>query len=144
MQPVGQGRADMARTAVIRAAGVVLLREADGQREVLIVHRPGRADWSLPKGKLEQGERAKEAALREVLEETGVRCVLGTRLPNVTYQHEGAPKRVKWWAITVAEDHGHTPDDEVQEVRWVQVERAREVLSYADDVATLDAALGHR
>jgi hypothetical protein len=46
--------------------------------------------------------------------------------------------------MTVVEDRGHTPDDEVQEVRWIEVEAAQEVLTYPDDVATLTAALGHR
>ena len=131
-------------TTRVEAAGGVVLRGAVGSTEVLVVHRPRYDDWSLPKGKLERGERAKVAALREVLEETGVHCVLGTRLPDVTYLHEGVPKRVKWWVMSVVEDRGHTPDDEVQEVRWIEVEAALEVLTYPDDVATLTAALGHR
>jgi 8-oxo-dGTP diphosphatase len=133
------------RSKRIEAAGGVVLRDgATGATEVLVVRRRRYQDWSLPKGKLEQGERARDAALREVLEETGVDCVLGTRLPDVTYLHEGFPKRVKWWVMTVVEDRGHTPDDEVQEVRWIEVEAAQEVLTYPDDVATLTAALGHR
>jgi 8-oxo-dGTP diphosphatase len=133
------------RSKRIEAAGGVVLRDgATGATEVLVVRRRRYQDWSLPKGKLEQGERARDAALREVLEETGVRCVLGTRLPDVTYLHDGLPKRVKWWVMTVVEDRGHTPDDEVQEVRWVDVERAQEVFTYPDDVATLTAAVAQR
>lgn len=133
------------RSKRIEAAGGVVLRYgAAGATEVLVVRRRRYQDWSLPKGKLEPGERAREAALREVLEETGVECVLGERLPNVAYEHDGCPKRVKWWVMTVAEDHGHTPDEEVQEVRWVDVNEAQEVLTYPDDVATLTAAVAQR
>ena len=49
----------------------------DGGPEVLLVHRPRYDDWSLPKGKAEPGERDEETALREVEEETGLRCTLG-------------------------------------------------------------------
>ena len=51
---------------------------ADGP-EVAVVHRPRYDDWSLPKGKLEPGEGWEQAALREVEEETGLRCELGAR-----------------------------------------------------------------
>src|SRR5262249_56080756 len=56
-----------------RAAGGIVLR--DGR--VLVVHRPRYDDWSLPKGKLRLGESWQAAALREVEEETGLRCRLG-------------------------------------------------------------------
>ena len=128
-------------TTPIRAAGVVILRTSDGRREVLAVHRAARKDWSLPKGKLERGESAKDAARREVLEETGVRCRVGRRLPSTHYEHQGRPKRVRWWAMSVLEDHGHTPDEEVREVRWVDVAVAGDLLTYATDRSTLDAAL---
>lgn len=124
---------------------MVLRPGDDDGTEVLIVFRERYRDWSLPKGKLEPGERAREAALREVLEETGLRCELGARLPNVRYDHDGRPKRVKWWSMSVVEDLGPPPDgDEVQEARWVPVETAARVLSYPDDVVTLVAALGRR
>ncbi|MFM7064145.1 MAG: NUDIX hydrolase [Actinomycetes bacterium] len=128
--------------APIEAAGGVVLRTAaDGACQVLVVYRRRYQDWSLPKGKLEQGERAEDAAVREVLEETGVHCELGARLPDVRYEHRGRPKRVRWWAMTVLTDRGHTPDDEVQQVRWVDVDAAGELLTYADDERTLRSAL---
>jgi len=127
------------------AGGVVLRAGTDGSTEVLVVFRERYGDWSLPKGKLEPGERAGQAALREVLEETGVRCLLGDRLPSVRYEHAGRPKRVKWWTMTVVDDLGGPADThEVQAVRWVPVDEAGGLLTYADDAATLAAALGGR
>jgi 8-oxo-dGTP diphosphatase len=109
---------------VIRAAGGVVVR---GER-VLLVHRGRYDDWSLPKGKLEQGESWEEAALREVREETGLRCELGAYLGTTAYEHGGEPKEVRWWAMTAAGEPG--PTDEVDEVRWATLDEAAGLLSY--------------
>ena len=60
----------------VEAAGGVVVH----QGRVLIVHRPRYDDWTLPKGKLDRGESFEDAALREVWEETGVRCNLGREM----------------------------------------------------------------
>jgi 8-oxo-dGTP diphosphatase len=114
----------------IQAAGGVVAR--DGQ--VLVVHRPRYSDWSLPKGKLDPGETWEQAALREVEEEAGVSCRLVRELPPVTYDHKGRPKRVRYWLM---EPNGEEPpfeaNDEVDEVRWLGIEDALELLSYERD-----------
>jgi ADP-ribose pyrophosphatase YjhB (NUDIX family) len=70
--------------------------------DVVLVHRPAYDDWALPKGKLEPGETDEEAALREVREETGLSCRLGTELPSTTYADgQGRPKVVRYWTMTV-------------------------------------------
>ena len=61
---------------VAAAGGVVLRRDGAGLSRVAVIHRPKYMDWSLPKGKLENGEGFEEAALREVEEETGFRARL--------------------------------------------------------------------
>ena len=116
-------------------AGEVLAAGGLVQRDGLIavVHRPRYDDWSLPKGKLDPGESFEEAAVREVWEETGLRCRLGRELEEVRYSVRGKPKLVRYWVMEVAEDEGFAPDDEVDEVRWVEVADAAGVLSYAHD-----------
>jgi 8-oxo-dGTP diphosphatase len=123
----------------VRAAGGVVVR--DGL--VLVVHRPRYDDWSLPKGKLEDGESWEEAALREVEEETGVGCRLVRELDDDHYpDSKGRPKRVRWWLMEPVALDVREPDDEVDDVRWIPLEAAREMLSYAHDRG-LVAALAH-
>ena len=109
---------------MIRSAGGVVAR--DGR--VLLVHRDRYDDWSLPKGKLESGETWEEAALREVWEETGLRCELCDFLGSTIYAPGGVPKEVRWWAMSAAGDPG--PSNEVDEVRWATFGEAAELLSY--------------
>jgi 8-oxo-dGTP diphosphatase len=111
----------------IRAAGGVVVR--DGR--VLIVHRPRHGDWTLPKGKLDPGETWEQAALREVEEETGLRCALGDYLGATHYEVDGEPKEVRWWAMTA--DGEARPANEVDAVRWVPLPAAPAELSYERD-----------
>jgi 8-oxo-dGTP diphosphatase len=113
----------------IRAAGGVVLR--DGR--IAVVHRPRYDDWSLPKGKLDPGESWEQAALREIEEETGLRCRLDEELTTTRYEVRGRPKTVRWWRMTVLEDLGTDPDEEVDGVRWLTPGEAIISLSYEAD-----------
>jgi len=118
---------------VVRAAGGVVWRRGSAGLEILLVHRPKYDDWSLPKGKLDNGETSEAAALREVEEETGLRCRLGDELPPVTYaDRHGRAKVVRYWAMEPVSGT-FTPNDEVDEVRWVAPAGAGALLSYARD-----------
>jgi 8-oxo-dGTP diphosphatase len=120
---------------VVRAAGGVVWRRTDDTVEVVLVHRPApRDDWSFPKGKLDPGERHRDAALREVEEETGLACRLGSKLCEVAYvTPRGEDKRVRWWAMTVDEDRGFRPNDEIDGLRWVPIDRAGAELTHPSD-----------
>jgi len=126
---------------VIRAAGGVPWRVTDAGTEVALVHRPRYDDWTLPKGKLEPGEHPLVAAVREVHEETGLTCTPQVRLPTIRYL-TGDPsveKQVEFWSMGVRADAGRQPDDEIAEVRWVALNRAGAMLSYAHDRGVLAA-----
>ena len=119
----------------VRAAGGVVLRDG----EVLVVHRPRYDDWSLPKGKLEDGETWEDAALREVREETGVECRLLRELDDDRYtDRKGRPKRVRWWLMEPLSTAMRDPDDEVDDVRWIALDEAPALLSYDHDRALVE------
>jgi 8-oxo-dGTP pyrophosphatase MutT (NUDIX family) len=124
----------------VRAAGGAVLRTGSDRRsEVLLVHRPGHRDWTLPKGKVERGESDEECALREVAEETGFECLLGPELEETRYRdRRGREKSVRYWIMTVR-DGTFQPNSEVDEVRWVPRASAAQELTYPGDRAVLDA-----
>lgn len=122
----------------IRAAGGVVL---DDRGRVLVVHRPRYDDWSLPKGKLDAGETSEAAALREVEEETGVRCELGRELPPARYEVKGRLKEVRWWVMRpVGEAPPEERDDEVDELVWLPPEEAAARMTYPHDAELVRAA----
>ena len=124
---------------LIKAAGAVAWRPGpDGRPEILLVHRRKYDDWSLPKGKVEPGEPLPVTAVREVLEEGGARLALGRRLNSVRYNVGGRPKRVHYWSASVASlDDRAVPNDEVDEIEWVDADRAVERISYHHDHGVL-------
>jgi 8-oxo-dGTP diphosphatase len=124
----------------IRAAGAVLWRPGPTGPQVALVHRPKYDDWSLPKGKTEPGEHVLLTAVRELAEETGIRVILGRRLPSTHYTVRGRPKVVDYWAAKAADgpQPGFTPNAEVDQVDWLDVPPARVRLSYPHDATVLD------
>ena len=119
----------------VDAAGGVV--ERDGR--VLLVHRPRYDDWTFPKGKLDPGESFEDAALREVEEETGVRCTLERELPSSTYEVNGRPKLVRYWLMAPDAELGFAPNDETDDIRWVTPDEARALLTYDRDRDVLAA-----
>lgn len=126
----------------VLAAGGVVVREGKKGPRVLVVHRPGHKDWSLPKGKLEPGESFLVAARREMTEETGIVPRVGRELSSVEYiDRQDRPKKVRYWRMSVLDEVDWSPDDEVGEVAWWSPERAAEQLSYPHDQALVVEAL---
>jgi 8-oxo-dGTP diphosphatase len=123
---------------LVRAAGGVVCRPGPaGRVEVAVIHRPSQDDWTLPKGKLEPGETAEEAALREVWEETGLKVRFVRPLGCTSYvDRRGRDKVVFYWVMW-AEGGRFTPTGEVDELRWLTVEEAGELLTYSADRALL-------
>jgi len=141
---VGNSRSATVETSrsndVVRAGGGLVVRQAGSRWDVALVHRPMREDWSFPKGKLEEDEILEDCALREVLEETGLICQLVRFLGHTEYEdRKGRSKVVAYWMMTVKRDSGFETNDEVDEVRWVDLAGATDLLSYERDRALLAA-----
>ena len=123
---------------VVRAAGgVVRRRDENGNFQLAVVHRPKYDDWSLPKGKVDRGESDEQAALREVEEETGLRCTLGPEVGTTRYRDaKGRPKQVRYWRmdpVEAFEAPEFRPNDEIDELRWCSATDAGKLLSYDHD-----------
>jgi 8-oxo-dGTP pyrophosphatase MutT (NUDIX family) len=130
--------------SVRAAGGVVIRRDEEGERgnaRVLLVHRPRYDDWSFPKGKLYDGESETQGAVREVREETGYVCRTGDEVGRVRYADRGRDKQVVYFAMRCDSRVDFVPNDEVDEVRWVDADEARTLLTWPRDVPILERAL---
>jgi len=124
---------------VVRAAGgVVLRRSRSGTLETVLVHRPAYDDWTFPKGKLLRGETDEEAAVREVEEETGLRCQLGREVGTTSYRDpQGRQKTARYWEMAPIQGE-LAATNEVDEARWVPLEDAADMLTHARDRELLE------
>ncbi len=118
----------------ITAAGTVVLRSREGkQPHVLIVHRPGYDDWSLPKGKVETDETLAGCAARETAEETGITVRLGVPVDTISYPVGGGTKSVTYWRGMVVDVARRKPDAEVDKVVWLSPKNALARMTYEDE-----------
>jgi 8-oxo-dGTP pyrophosphatase MutT (NUDIX family) len=126
----------------VRAAGGVVARRGENAEiQVLVVHRGKHDDWTFPKGKAHRGERDEDCALREVEEETGLRCELDGELVATEYRDSrGRPKRVRYWAMRPV-GGSLQPSDEVDAARWFSPAEAEVILTYDRDLDVLGSFL---
>ncbi len=127
---------------LIRAAGgVVTRRNTRGRVEVACIYRESRGDWTFPQGKLEPGESFEEGALREVYEETGMRCRVERFIATTNYTHrKGRPKIVVYYLMSVL-DGDFVANDEVDELVWLAIEEVRSHLTWERDQELFDLVL---
>jgi 8-oxo-dGTP diphosphatase len=125
---------------VVRAAGgLVVKKTKKGNLKFLVAHRPSYDDWSLPKGKAENGESPLQTAVREVLEETGYKCRVVGSLGTTRHRVDGGVKEVHWFAMRpLPASPGFKKNAEVDRIRWVSAKQAGTVLDYANDLSVLD------
>ena len=119
----------LSTTKIIKAAGGVV---TNGNGEYLFIHRLGK--WDLPKGKVEEGERMKEAALREVEEECGIQIdYLGKKVATTyhTYymRNKFVLKQTKWYQMGVNKIPKLTPqlEEDIDQAEWLKTSQLKKV-----------------
>lgn len=124
------------------AAGAALWRgdlSAPDSLEVACIHRPHYDDWSLAKGKVDSDESLVQTAVREIKEETGFDVRLGKLLGKTVYPVKKTTKVVYYWTGEVVGGE-FTPNDEVDEIRWLPIDQACELMTYDLDRQVLRKA----
>lgn len=113
-------------------SGGIIIRNQAGKTVFYVVHRPRHDDWSFPKGHIDSGETLEQAALREVLEETGFDCKIIRKLPEYTYMvSKKEPAVIHWFEMEV-ETIGEPQDNEVDRGEWLTLEQLTDMMSYPE------------
>lgn len=125
------------------AGGVVV------QNGAVLLIRPNSYRWQLPKGHIEEGETAAEAAVREVREETGVSAAVVRELSSVKYEfyerRVRIHKTVRYFLMSYVSGNTLGFDrEEVDSVSWVVFERALSLLSFANDRKVVREGLNYK
>ena len=126
----------MARVPVMAAGGIVLRREKPPR--IAVVRLRKRNEWVLPKGKLDFGETPRDAAEREVLEETGHDVTLHEFLGTLVYESRGRSKVVHYWRMEADGEQVYELMGDVRAVDWLPLSDAVQRLSRGHERAFLE------
>ena len=123
---------------VIAAGAVVWRYDGEGNVHVLLIHRPRYDDWSIPKGKLDEGEQLIACAYREVIEETHLKVSFGPFITETEYYVADGLKRVSYWAAHAYDSNDNfVANAEADEGRWLTIEEAIELATRESDKEVL-------
>lgn len=126
-----------------KSCGAVILRREDGRWKTLLVQNKNGGHWAFPKGHVEGAETEKETAVREVREETGLAIAINTDFKMET-EYSPAPgvmKTVVYFLSVVNTGETQRQVEEIDEVRWVALERAEGQVTFERDKEIMRAAV---
>lgn len=125
-----------------KSCGAIVYRRFHGNTEILLIKHVNSGHWSFPKGHVEEGESEEETALREIKEETGVDVLLDTSFrETVSYSPKKDTQKLVVYFIAKAKGYDFTPqEEEISEIRWIDISYAGAVLTYENDRAIVNKA----
>lgn len=127
-----------------KSCGAIVFYLKENKEQILLIKHSNSGHWSFPKGHVEVGETEVETAVREIKEETGVDAVIDTRFRTVvTYSpKKDVIKDVVYFFATTENYETKNQEEEVAEVRWVDIDKALGSVSYKNDKELVRKAIG--
>ena len=126
------------------AGGAVYKTSKDKKIKWLLIKPAGTERWQLPKGKIDKGENSPQAALREVKEEGGVETKIIKKIGSSSYfyvfENTKCFKTVTYFLMEITKKTKEGHDEEIDEVKYEEFEKAHELLSFKDDKGILKKA----
>jgi len=121
----------------VKACGGIV-RKIEGQNQfILLIRKKNSTLWTLPKGHLENNESDQITALREVKEETGYICNIEKKAGEIQYQYhkdgQNFLEKVIYFVMVPLKDTNNYDTEEIEEIRWVKIEEARNLLFYNNE-----------
>ncbi|MGN1339978.1 MAG: bis(5'-nucleosyl)-tetraphosphatase [Oscillospiraceae bacterium] len=119
-----------------KSCGAVVYRRHHGNTEILVIRHVKSGGWSFPKGHMEQGENEIQTAVREIKEETNIDIVVDDpsfRETVVFNPRRDITKEVVYFLARATSNDCVKQEDEIADVRWVEIGQAAAVLSYDND-----------
>lgn len=125
-----------------KSCGAIVYRKSHGNTEILLIKHLNSGHWSFPKGHVEAGETEYETASREVREETGIDIIIyPTFREIVSYSPKKDTFKDVVYFLAKAKNFDCTPqEDEISEVKWVEIDRALQLLTYENDKIIVNKA----
>lgn len=125
-----------------KSCGALVYRKYHGNTEILLIKHINSGHWSFPKGHVEGDETEVETAMREIKEETGIDVIIDQSFrETVTYSPRRDTHKEVVYFIAKAKNTDYTPqEDEIADIRWVEIGRAGSVLAYENDKSIVNKA----
>lgn len=125
-----------------KSCGAIVYRRFHGNIEILLIKHINSGHWSFPKGHVEGDETELETARREIKEETGLDVILDqTFRETVSYSPKRDTQKVVVYFLALARNYDFVPqEEEIAEIRWVDITRATRMLTYENDKTIVNKA----